>query len=131
MADNLNSKGNKRGMSEKSKKNLIPITERSENEQRKMRSNGGKKSVEVRQAKVERAEARNYIWNELCGYGIIDDILENGSTKDIIELIKALLPPEKQTQEIIGNITTQKIFITPDEVKETDKHIDEVIEGES
>lgn len=129
MADNLNSKGNKRGMSEKSKKNLIPITERSENEQRKMRSNGGKKSVEVRQAKVERAEARNYIWNELCDYGRIDDILENGSTKDIIELIKALLPPEKQTQEIIGNITTQKIFITPDEVKETDKHIDEVIEG--
>jgi hypothetical protein len=131
MADNLNSKGNKRGMSEKSKKNLIPITERSENEQRKMRSNGGKKSVEVRQAKVERTEARNYIWNELYGKGKIQEILENGSTKDIIELIKALLPPEKQTQEIIGNITTQKIFITPDEVKETDKHINEVIEGES
>lgn len=119
----------KRKMSEESLKNLIPITERSENEQRKMRSNGGKKSGAVRREKIERAEARNYLWDELYGKGRIQDILENGSTKDIIDLIKALLPPEKQTQEIIGNITTQKIFITPDEVKETDKHIDEVIEG--
>lgn len=117
----------KRKMSKESLKNLIPITERSENEQRKMRSNGGKKSGAVRRKKIERAEARNYLWDELYGKGRIQEILENGSTKDIIDLIKALLPPEKQTQEIIGNITTQKIFITPDEVKETDKHIDEVI----
>ncbi len=131
MSDNLNSKGNKRGMSEKSKKNLIPMSERSLAERRECGLKGAEKTNEIRRAKVERAEARNYIWNELYGKGKIQEILDNGSTKDIIDLVKALLPPEKQTQEIIGNITTQKIFITPDEVKETDKHIDEVIDSES
>lgn len=129
MADNLNSKGNKRGMSEKSKKNLIPMSERSQSERHEFAVRGAKKTNEIKKAKVEREEARNYIWNELYGKGKIQEVLENGTTKDIIDLIKALLPPEKQVQEIIGDLTTKKVFVTPKEVKETDAHIDSVIEG--
>lgn len=119
----------KRKMSEESLKNLEKgnLANKNPSERKEIARRGAEKANEVKRAKVERAEARNYLWNELYGKGKIQEILENGSTKDIIDLIKALLPPEKQTQEIIGNITTQKIFITPDEVKETDKHIDEVI----
>ena len=83
----------------------------------------------IKKEKVAREEARNYIWNEIFGNGIIQDIIENGSTRDLIDLIKALLPPEKQVQEIIGDLTTKKVFVTPKELKETDAHIDSVIEG--
>lgn len=125
----VNSKGNKRGMSKESRNNLINMRDRTHAQRRELGMKGKIKSDETKKQKVERAEAREYLWNELYGKGRIQDILEYGSTKEIIDLVKALLPPEKQTQEIIGNITTQKIFITSDEVKNTDDHIDNVIEG--
>ena len=126
MTDKENDKG-KRKVPENSLKNLIPLNKRSLSERKEIAKMGAAKTNEIKKQKVERAEAREYLWNELYGKGRIQDILENGSTKEIIDLIKALLPPEKQTQEIIGNLTTQRIFITPEEKNDTDKHIDEVI----
>lgn len=130
MTDNeVNSKGNKRGMSKESRSNLINMKDRTHAERREYGVKGANKTNEIKKQKVERAEAREYLWNELYSKGRIQDILENGSTKEIIDLVKALLPPEKQTQEIIGNLTTQRIFITPQEKQDTDEHINKTIEG--
>lgn len=113
MADGLNSKGNKRGMSKKSQESLIPITERSENEQRKMRANGGIKSGEVRREKKERAEMCNILFDEIYKRGLLTEVVatashkitENGDSKDLIELLKIIKPNDKQIQEITGDVT--------------------------
>lgn len=62
--------------------------------------------------------------------GTIDTIKEevqNGNLKNAIELLKLVKPNETQVQQITGALEVQKIFITEDEKKETDKHIDDVI----
>lgn len=62
--------------------------------------------------------------------GTIDTIKEevqNGNLKNAIELLKLVKPNETQVQQIPGALEVQKIFITEDEKKETDKHIDDVI----
>lgn len=121
----------KRKMSENSLKNLEKgnLANKTPSERKEIARKGAEKTNKIKKEKVAREEARNYIWNELFGNGVIQDIIENGSTRDMIDLIKALLPPEKQVQEIIGDLTTKKVFVTPKELKETDAHIDSVIEG--
>lgn len=121
----------KRKMSPNSLKNLEKgnLANKTPSERKEIARKGAEKTNKIKKEKVAREEARNYIWNELFGNGVIQDIIENGSTRDLIDLIKALLPPEKQVQEIIGDLTTKKVFITPKELKETDAHIDSVIEG--
>lgn len=121
----------KRKMSENSLKNLEKgnLANKTPSERKEIARKGAEKTNKIKKEKVAREEARNYIWNEIFGNGIIQDIIENGSTRDLIDLIKALLPPEKQVQEIIGDLTTKKVFVTPKELKETDAHIDSVIEG--
>lgn len=121
----------KRKMSENSLKNLEKgnLANKTPSERKEIARKGAEKTNKIKKEKVAREEARNYIWNEIFGNGIIQDIIENGSTRDMIDLIKALLPPEKQVQEIIGDLTTKKVFVTPKELKETDAHIDSVIEG--
>ena len=118
-------------MSENSLKNLEKgnLANKTPSERKEIARKGAEKTNKIKKEKVAREEARNYIWNEIFGNGIIQDIIENGSTRDMIDLIKALLPPEKQVQEIIGDLTTKKVFVTPKELKETDAHIDSVIEG--
>lgn len=75
---------------------------------------------------VKRNDLRDEIAKLITKEHIVD-ILKNGTPKEKIELIKAILPPEKQTQEILGNLGIEKIFITQEEKEATDKHIDDVI----
>lgn len=89
----------KRKMTEKQLANLIPINARSEKEQREMRINAGKKSGEVRRAKIKRENSKDYAWEE---YGIkfLDDIAKYGDTKTKAEVLKALFPNDKQISDI-------------------------------
>ena len=55
-------------------------------------------------------------------------------TLDRISAAKGLLSVsglEKSEKKITGNIGLEKIFITPDEAKETNNHIDKFINGQS
>lgn len=69
----------------------------------------------------------------------LETIIEDDSAKDCdrVSAARAVLDIsglKSSKQEITGadgSPLVQKVFITPDEVKETDKHINEVIEGES
>lgn len=124
MADGLNSKGNKRGMSENSLKNLkqdFTPTEREENGRK-----GAEKTNQIKREKIRRENSKDYAW-EQYGIEFLRDVAENGTTKDKVELIKALFPNDKQQNEIIGNLAVEKIFITQEEKQATDNHIDDVI----
>lgn len=67
----------------------------------------------------------------------LESIIDGGCAKDsdVVSAAKAILDIsglKSSKQEITGKDGTplvQKVFITPDEVKETDKHIDDVIGG--
>lgn len=116
----------KRKVSEKSLKNLKPFSERSESERRELAKKGAEKTNQIKAQKVKRENALSWLWDEY-GIKLTDDILKNGTTKDKTELLKAILPKDKQVNEISGNIGIEKIFITQEEKKATDKHIDDVI----
>lgn len=75
---------------------------------------------------VKREEMRDAI-AKMITEEHIKKILQKGSTKELIELIKAILPPEKQTQEFLGSLGIEKIFVTPEEMNKVDNHIDDVI----
>lgn len=75
---------------------------------------------------VKREEMRDAI-AKMITEEHIKKILSKGSVKELIELIKAILPPEKQTQEFLGSLGIEKVFVTPEEIKEVNKHIDDVI----
>ena len=115
----------KRKMSENSLKNLQPFTQNSEKSREAQ-----KKSVESRNQKklsnIKRENSKDYAW-EQYGIELLKDVAENGTTKDKVELIKALFPNDKQQNEIIGNLQVEKIFITQEEKQATDNHIDDVI----
>lgn len=81
---------------------------------------------EKKQGWVKRNDLRDEIAKLITKDDIID-IIKNGTPKEKIELIKAILPPEKQTNEILGNLGIEKIFITQEEKEATDQHIDDVI----
>lgn len=124
----------KRKMSENSLKNLKPITERTKKEQRKIQSQGGKKSGEVRREKRKRENMLPDLFELLDKAGIIDGSIEtianevkNGNVKNALELLKLVKPNELQQQQIMGSLAVQKIFITQKEQQETDEHIDNVI----
>lgn len=58
--------------------------------------------------------------------------IEEGTinTKDLNDAINNAadrLGDKVSKQEIIGNLGVEKIFVTPEEIKETDKHIEDVI----
>lgn len=114
-----------RKMSENSLKNLQPFTQNSEKSREAQ-----KKSVESRNQKklnnIKRENSKDYAW-EQYGIELLKDVAENGTTKDKVELIKALFPNDKQQNEIIGNLQVEKIFITQEEKQATDNHIDNVI----
>lgn len=91
-----------------------------------------KKAVKARkknqEEKIEREAAAEYAWKKFFG---TDEKLEvfwkSLSPKDKKDVFNRLLPPEKQTQEILGSFGVEKIFITQEEKQATDKHIDDVI----
>lgn len=115
-------------VSEKSKKNLIPITQRSEEEQRAMRSKGGINSGISRNKEIRRQDALDYIWKE---YGVktVEEIMIGGTPAQRLDLLKAILPKDAQNQILSGSLDIQKIFVTPQEKEEAEKHIDDFING--
>lgn len=57
----------------------------------------------------------------------IEEEVENGINKNAIELLKIIKEPETQNIKLDGGVEVQKVFITKEEKKETDKHIDDII----
>ena len=91
-----------------------------------------KKAVKARkknqEEKIEREAAAEYAWKKFFGTDEkLEDFWESLSPKDKKDVFNRLLPPEKQTQEILGNLGIEKIFITQEEKNATDKHIDDFI----
>lgn len=114
----------KKKISEKSLKNLKMDFTRAE------RQENGRKGAEItnriKAEKVKRAEANEYIW-EALGEKTVKEVLETGTLAQKIDLIKAILPKDAQNQIISGSLDIQKIFISPEEKKETDEHIESFI----
>lgn len=92
-----------------------------------------KKSVESRkknaEEKIRRLDANDYLWDSKFGTAKqINELWEQLSIKDKKDILMKLLPPDKQTNEIVGNIGVEKIYISPEEHKATLEHIKSVIE---
>ena len=124
----------KRKMSENSLKNLRPFSERNQAERRELGKIGAEKANQIKREKRKRENMLTELFELLDKEGIIDGTIDtikeevqNGNIKNAIELLKLVKPNETQVQQITGALEVQKIFITEDEKKETDKHIDDVI----
>ena len=124
----------KRKMSENSLKNLRPFSERNQAERRELGKKGAEKANQIKREKRKRENMLTELFELLDKEGIIDGTIDtikeevqNGNIKNAIELLKLVKPNETQVQQITGALEVQKIFITEDEKKETDKHIDDVI----
>lgn len=107
-------------------KNLIPFSERTQAERRELGKRGAEVTNRIKAEKIKRAEANEYIW-EALGEKTIKEVLETGTLAQKIDLIKAILPKDAQNQIISGSLDIQKIFISPEEKKETDEHIENFI----
>lgn len=132
-------KGKKKKLSKKEqdKINLHPIQkgQLSNEELKKRQSNGGKKgSAARRQKKLLRETLEELLLmnnpetgenNQLAiNVALVQQALK-GNTK-AYEVIRDTLG-QKQPEKVETNTTVQKVFITPQEQQEVDKHIDDVI----
>lgn len=91
----------KRELSEKQKKVLeennfknLPRSVRC-----KIAANGAKKTNQIKAEKVKRENSKDWAWDKY-GTELIEDIVNNGTTKDKVELVKTLFPNEKQVSDI-------------------------------
>ena len=94
------------------------------------------KSVQARKENaekvIEREISADYGWRKFFGTEEkLEKFWNSLSPKDKKDIFIRLLPPDKQTSEIIGKLGLEKIFITPQEAKDTDKHIDNFIDDEN
>lgn len=87
---------------------------------------GAQKTNQIKKEKIKRENSKDWTWDKY-GTELIEDIVKNGSTKDKVELVKTLLPNDKQINELAGSLGIEKIFITQEEKNATDKHIDDFI----
>lgn len=121
-------KTTKHKVTEKSLQNLTPFTKGSE----KARE-ANKKAQIARKENLEkyytREEARAEIFKEILKQDKIPQAIAEMTPRELIELLKTVLPPEKVTQEIIGSLGLEKVFITKDDEKQVQDHIDDFIEG--
>lgn len=124
--------------------NLIPFNQRSEAEARELGKKGGIKSGEVRRKKAAEREALKLTLETLlkgdrevidgesgntqlaCCIAMIKEVLK-GNIKAFETLRDTIGEKPADKQEISGTNLIQKVFITPQEVKETNKHIDDVL----
>lgn len=89
---------------------------------------GAKKTNQIKQENIEREFSADYGWKKFFGTDKkLEEFWESLSPKDKKDIFIRLLPPEKQTQEILGSLGIEKIFITQEEKEATDKHIDDFI----
>lgn len=80
---------------------------------------------------IEREISADYGWRKFFGTDEkLEDFWQSLSPKDKKDIFIRLLPPDMQTSKIIGDLGLEKIFITPKEAKETDKHINDFIDDE-
>ena len=91
---------------------------------------------EQKKAGWARKHAREEFVNKIYGKLLTLAEKKDLTNREIIDLGKIAIEisgDKKNTQELEGNIGVgvKKIFITPQEKKETDQHIDEVINGQS
>lgn len=118
----------KRKMSEESLKNLTPFTQNSE-KSREAQKKSVLKRQENKENKIAREESKDWTW-EQYGLKFLEFIDKYGDAKTKADIVKALFPNDKQTQEILGSLGIEKIFVTPDEAKETDEHINKFLNDE-
>ena len=119
----------KRKMSENSMKNLELGTRFDANcadIARKAQEKAVIKREENKQANIKRDQANEYIWEKI-GVPVVEEVLTQGTTQQKLDLLKAVLPKDALEQKLSGSLDIQKIFITPEEKKETDDHIDNII----
>ena len=121
-------------------KNLKPFNTLTEEEQRKIASAGGKKSVEVRREKKKLKEILEIALSQTIKNN-------NGEEKEIkeaimlkvvkkalqgdqkaIDYITKMIEEEPTTKhELVGESLVQKVFITKDDVSKVDKKIDDIL----
>lgn len=106
----------KKKMSENSLKNLKkgkPFDANCEEIARKAQKKSVEKRKENDEKKVKRENAVEWLW-ETYGIQLSEEIFKNGTTKDKTELLKAILPKDKQIEN--------KINIVPQIVVEDEEH---------
>ena len=116
-------------MSENSLKNLekgTPFSASNADIARKAQEKAVIKREENKQATIKREQANEYIWEKI-GVPVVEEVLTQGTTQQKLDLLKAVLPKDALEQKLSGSLDIQKIFITPEEKKETDDHIDNII----
>lgn len=118
----------KHRVTEKSLANLKKFTPGSEHA-RECQKKSTAKRIENMQRYYTREDARAEIFKEILKQDKITQAISKMSPRELIELLKTVLPPEKITQEIIGSLGIEKVFITKEEDQQAEKHIDDFIEG--
>lgn len=122
----------KHKVTEKSLENLKKGKPFSANDKERARK-CNKKAVAKRKENLAkyytREEAREEIFKEILKQDKITTAIAEMTPREIIELLKTVLPPEKVTQEIIGSLGLEKVYITQKEEKEVQNHIKKFIEG--
>ncbi len=61
-------------------------------------------------------------------FDVIECELEAGMTKNAIEVLKIAKENEKQDINLTGGVEVQKVYVTPEQQKETLEHIKQVID---
>lgn len=121
-------KTTKHRVTEKSLENLKPFTPGSV-EAREAQKKSTQKRLENLQKYYTREEARSEIFKEILKQDKIPQAISEMTPRELIELLRTVLPPEKVTQEIIGSLGIEKVFITKEEDEQVEDHIDNFIDG--
>lgn len=121
-------KTTKHRVTENSLKNLKPFKPGSE-EAREAQKKSTQARLENLQKYYTREEARAEIFKEILKQDKIPQAIAEMTPRELIELLRTVLPPEKVTQEIIGSLGLEKVFITKDDEKQVQNHIDDFIDG--
>lgn len=118
----------KRNMSPNQLANLEKgnLAKKSPAERKEIATRGAEAANRVKAEKVKRENANEYIWEKI-GVATVDEVLTQGTTQQKLDLLKAVLPKDMLEQKLTGSLDIQKIFITPEEKKETDEHIDKIV----
>lgn len=109
-------------------KNKTPA-ERSE-----LGAKGAETTNRIKAEKKSRQERLDWLDELLDDAGIYTESIEQikkevkgGNLRNFLALFALIKKPDTQTQQLIGNLGIEKVFITKDEIKETDNHIDDFI----
>lgn len=95
---------------------------------------GAEVTNRIKAEKKSRQERLDWLDELLDDAGIYEESIEqikkevrNGNLRNFLALFALIKKPDTQTQQLVGSIGLEKVFISPKEQKETDKHIDDFI----